>query len=263
MRVGLITGGTSGIGLSLARALARDGADLVLVARDKGRLVAVAAELTAAHGVRVEVLDADLADRADQARVAERLRAGDVDTLVNNAGFSLKTPLVGGDDDLADRAYEAMGRTPRVLASAAAPAMIARGQGAIINVVSVSALTRQDSYSALKAYALATTEVLANELAGTGVTVTAVLPGWVRTEFHARGGKAKRSKVPGFLWLDPDQVAREALADAGRGVVISVPSVRYKLLAGALRLLPGGLMRAISSVISGRRSSKKPLEGEA
>ncbi|NLE18235.1 MAG: SDR family NAD(P)-dependent oxidoreductase, partial [Propioniciclava sp.] len=94
MRVGLITGGTSGIGLSFARALAREGADLVLVARDRARLAAVAAELTAAHGVRVEVLDADLTDRADQAKVAERLRAGDVDTLVNNAGFSLKTPLV-------------------------------------------------------------------------------------------------------------------------------------------------------------------------
>ena len=263
MRAALITGGTSGIGLAFARALAREGRPLVLVARDPDRLATVSGDLAHAFGVPVETLSADLSVRAEVERVADRLRAGDIDLLINNAGFSLKTPLVGGDDDLADRAYEAMGRTPRVLASAAAPAMIARGQGSIINVVSVSALTRQDSYSALKAYALATTEVLANELAGTGVTVTAVLPGWVRTEFHARGGKAKRSKVPGVLWLDPDQVAREALADAGRGVVISVPSVRYKLLAGALRLLPGGLMRAISSVISGRRSSKKPLEGEA
>ncbi|HHU39399.1 MAG TPA: SDR family NAD(P)-dependent oxidoreductase, partial [Propionibacterium sp.] len=145
MRVALITGGTSGIGLSFARALAREGADLVLVARDGERLDAVATELSAAHGVRVETLVADLADRADQARVAERLRAGDVDTLVNNAGFSLKTPLVGGDEGLADRAYEVMGRAPRVLAGAAAPGMRERGKGWIITVASVSALTRQDS----------------------------------------------------------------------------------------------------------------------
>lgn len=263
MRGALITGGTSGIGLAFARALAREGRPLVLVARDPGRLNAVGGDLSHAFGVEVETLSADVSVRVDVERVADRLRRGDIDLLINNAGFSLKTPLVGGDDDLADRAYEAMARAPRVLASAAAVAMIARGQGTIINVVSVSALTRQDSYSALKAYTLATTEVLANELAGTGVTVTAVLPGWVRTEFHARGGTAKRSKVPGPLWLRPDQVAREALADAARGVVVSVPSVRYKVLATILRLMPGSLMRALSSAISGRRSDQPPLEGEA
>lgn len=258
MRVGLITGGTSGIGLSFARALARDGADLVLVARDKGRLEAVAAELTAAHGVRVEVLDADLADRADQAKVADRLRAGDVDILVNNAGFSLKTPLVGGDDDLADRAYEVMGRAPRVLAGAAAAVMRERGEGWIINVASVSALTRQDSYSALKAYALALTEVLALELTNTGVQVTAVLPGWTRTEFHARGGSGRKG-VPGFLWLDADRVAEVALADARAGRVISIPSKRYKLAAAILQLLPNAAVRAVSRRIKGK--TKTPVEG--
>lgn len=263
MRAALITGGTSGIGLAFARALAREGRPLVLVARDVDRLRTVAADLSHAFGVRVDTLAADLSDRDDVERVADRLRTGDFDLLINNAGFSLKTPLVGGDDELADRAYEAMGRTPRVLASAAAPAMIERGQGSIITVVSVSALTRQDSYSALKAYALAITEVLANELAGTGVNVTAVLPGWVRTEFHARGGRAKRSKVPAALWLSPDQVAREALRDAARGAVVSVPSLRYKVLAGVLRLLPGGAMRSISSAISGRRTTRRVSEGEA
>lgn len=262
MRAALITGGTSGIGLAFARALAREGRPLVLVARDTDRLNAVASDLSHAYGVDVSTLAADLSDRADVARVADRLRAGDVDLLINNAGFSLKEHIVGGDDERTDRAYEAMGRTPRVLASAAAPAMVARGEGRIINVVSVSALTRQDSYSALKAYALAISEVLANELAGTGVTVTAVLPGWVRTEFHARGGKAKRSKVPAPLWLNPDQVAREALRDAALGRVVSVPSWRYKFLAGVLKVLPGGLMRKISSVISGRRRTHRPVEGD-
>ena len=258
MRVALITGGTSGIGLSFARSLAREGVSLVLVARDLARLEAVASELTAAHGVRVETLAADLTDRADQARVAERLRRGDVDTLVNNAGFSLKTPLVGGDDALADAAYEVMGRAPRVLAAAAASVMRDRGEGWIINVASVSALTRQDSYSALKAYALALTEVLALELVGSGVNVTAVLPGWTRTEFHQRGGSGRKG-VPGFLWLSADRVARDALRDARAGRVISIPSKRYKVAGALLNLLPNSAMRALSRRIKGK--PKPPSEG--
>ncbi|TBT85069.1 SDR family NAD(P)-dependent oxidoreductase [Propioniciclava sinopodophylli] len=258
MRFALITGGTSGIGLSFARALARDGASLVLVARDRARLDAVADELRGAHGVPVETLVADLAERDDQARVAKRLGAGDIDTLVNNAGFSLKTPLVGGDDALADAAYEVMGRAPRVLASAVAPAMRERGEGWIINVVSVSALTRQDSYSALKAYALALTEVLALELTGTGVNVTAVLPGWTRTEFHSRGGSGRKG-VPGFLWLDADRVTEVALADARAGHVISIPSKRYKVAAAVLQLLPNAAVREVSRRIKGK--TKTPSEG--
>ncbi|WP_282004817.1 SDR family NAD(P)-dependent oxidoreductase [Propioniciclava sinopodophylli] len=258
MRFALITGGTSGIGLSFARALARDGASLVLVARDGARLDAVADELRGAHGVPVETLVADLAERDDQARVARRLGAGDIDTLVNNAGFSLKTPLVGGDDALADAAYEVMGRAPRVLASAVAPSMRERGEGWIINVVSVSALTRQDSYSALKAYALALTEVLALELTGTGVNVTAVLPGWTRTEFHSRGGSGRKG-VPGFLWLDADRVTEVALADARAGHVISIPSKRYKVAAAVLQLLPNAAVRAVSRRIKGK--TKTPSEG--
>lgn len=260
MQLALITGGTSGIGLEFARALARDGAGLVLVARDAARLDAVAGNLRTEFGVAVEVLAADLADRADQARVAERLRAGDVDVLINNAGFSLKTPLVGGDDELADRAYEVMGRAPRVLSGAAASVMRDAGRGWIINVVSVSALTRQDSYSALKAYTLALSEVLAGELAGSGVHVTAVLPGWTRTEFHDRGRSA-RSGVPGFLWLSPAEVAADGLRAARAGRVISIPSKRYRLLAGILRALPPGAMRAISHRIKGSRARAQSSGG--
>lgn len=261
MESALITGGTSGIGLAFARALAAEGTDLVLVARDQARLDAVAAELSDAHGVRVETLAADLASRDDQERVAARLREG-VDILVNNAGFSFKTPLVSGDTDLADRAWEVMGRAPRVLGDAAASAMIARGHGRIITTASVSGLTRQDGYSALKAYVLAWSEVLSNELTGTGVTATAVLPGWVHTEFHDRGGHGK-SSIPGFLWLEPDEVAAAALADARRGKVISVPSRRYQALVGILGLLPRSGVRSISRALAGhrRRDRKTPVPG--
>lgn len=263
MRAALITGGTSGIGLAFARALASQGVALTLVARDADRLDAVATGLAATHGVPVETLVADLSSREDQARVAARLAEGGVDVLVNNAGFSLKTPLVGGDDELADRAYEVMGRAPRVLAGAAASAMVPRGRGHIITVASVSALTRQDSYSALKAYALALTEVLDAELTGTGVTVTCVLPGWTRTEFHERGRQG-RSAIPGFLWLDPARVAADALRDARAGRLISIPSKRYRVLARVLGVLPGAGVRFISRALSGHRRRdrhSRPVEG--
>lgn len=257
MRTALITGGTSGIGLAFARALARDGQDLVLVARDRTRLEATAADLRREHGVGVETLVADLAVRADVDVVAARLGEGDVDVLVNNAGFSLKTPLVGGDDEQTDRAWEVMGRAPRVLADAAARAMLARPaseapRGRIITIASLSALTRQDSYSALKAYVLALTEVLAVELAGSGVGVTAVLPGWTTTEFHERGGQG-RSAIPRWLWLDPDRVAAEGLRDAAARRVVSIPARRYRVLARVLSLLPRGGVRAVSSALSGHR----------
>ena len=264
MRRALITGGTSGIGLAFARALARQGSAVVLVARDASRLESVASELRAAHGVEVSTMVADLASRDDQGRVAERLAEGDVDVLVNNAGFSLKASLIGIDPRI-DVAYEVMGRATRVLAGAAAAAMVARGSGHIITVSSVSALTRQDSYSALKAYALALTEVLAAELVGTGVTATAVLPGWTRTEFHARGGQG-RSAIPDFLWLDADRVAEEGLRDALAGKVVSIPARRYKVIGAILEVLPSGAVRAVSRALSRRRKRDRntaPVEGES
>lgn len=267
MRCALVTGGTSGIGLAFVHALAREGRPLVLVARDAERLAAVATEINERDGVSVEVLQADLAHPEAQDAVAARLSRGDVSLLVNNAGFSLKTPIVGGDAALADAAWQVMGRAPRVLAAAAAAAMLAQpagdeDRGCIITIASVSALTRQDSYSALKAYALALTEVLAGELRGSGITVTAVLPGWTRTEFHRRGNQ-KGSSIPGFLWLDPERVAAEALRDARRGRTVSIPSRRYRLLAGLLHLAPGGAVRAISRALGQhRRHDQLPTEDQ-
>lgn len=268
MRRALVTGGTSGIGLAFARALAREGQPLILVARDAERLETVAAGLTEEFGVAVESLIADLADPAGQALVADRLSRGDVAMLVNNAGFSLKTPIVGGDSALADAAWQVMGRAPRVLAAAAASAMLAaelepdEKRGYIITIASASALTRQDSYSAIKTYALALTEVLAIELHDTDITVTAVLPGWTRTEFHRRG-KQGSSSIPGFLWLDPDRIATEGLRDARRGRVISVPSRRYRLLTGFLQVLPGGAVRTFSRALSRHRRRDRNASGGA
>ena len=179
MPTALITGGTSGIGAEFARQLAAKGYDLVLVARDVERLEAMAAELPARFdGLRVEVLPADLSDRAQVDRVAERLEREDapIDLLVNNAGFSVKALLTDKDVSAHDLGYEVMMRAVLVLGGAAGRAMRERGRGRIINVASTAAFVTMGSYSAIKAWVLSYSEGLSIELEGTGVNVTALCP---------------------------------------------------------------------------------------
>ncbi|MCJ8505220.1 SDR family oxidoreductase [Kocuria flava] len=258
MLTALVTGGTSGIGAAFAEALARRGHALVLVARDGDRLERTAARLRADHGVEVEVLTADLAERGDVDRVAARVAdpGRPVDVLVNNAGFSVKTRFTDPDTSAHDRGFEVMCRAVLVLSSAAARAMTARGSGWIVNISSVAGLVRMGSYSAIKAYTTAFTESLAVELAGTGVHVTAVLPGWVRTEFHERAG-ISGSSIPSFLWLDARRVAEEALEDVARGKVVSIPTRRYRAVAFTMRHLPGGAVRRLSGALSAARQKER------
>lgn len=247
MATALVTGATAGIGAAFARQLAARGDDLVLVARDVARLESVAAELSGTHGVRVEVLPADLAEPAGVALVAERL--GDterpVDLLVNNAGFGLTTGLLDADLSEHQRAWAVMGDAVVVLSNAAARAMVARGSGRILTVASLAAWIVQGEYSAVKGFAKLYAEGLAVELHGTGVTATALCPGWVRTEFHERAD-IRTSAIPGWVWVDADRCVREALADADAGRVISLPTKRWKIAAFVLQHLPRGAVHRVS-----------------
>jgi short-subunit dehydrogenase len=258
MATALVTGATSGIGAAFARALAHRGWDLVLVARDEARLESEAARYRAG-GRQVEVLRADLSDRADVTRVAERLEdaARPVDLLVNNAGFSVRAPLLSTDQAAHDRAFEVMVRAVQVLSGAAGRAMTRRGTGRIVNVGSTAGRITMGAYSAIKAWVTVYTEGLANELAGTGVTAMALEPGWVRTEFHERAGIAG-SSMPGVLWLDADELVAGALRDLSRGRVISTPSARYKALMLVARHAPRSGVRRLSKALSARRSSTLP-----
>lgn len=255
--VALVTGATSGIGAAFARALADRGWDLVLVARDRERLGRMAVEL-GSRGRAVEVLPADLSDRADVEGVVARLEdpARPVDMLVNNAGFGVHASITSADTASHDRAIEVMGRAVLVLAGAAGRAMRGRGQGAIVNVSSTAGFVTMGSYSAVKAFVTSLTEGLANELHGTGVTVTALCPGWVRTEFHARAG-IRSSSIPNFLWLDADRLVETSLRDVRRGRVISMPSLRYRLLIWFTRHLPRHTVRWISRRISSSRNDSR------
>ncbi|MCU1533854.1 MAG: short-chain dehydrogenase [Glaciihabitans sp.] len=258
MAVALVTGGTSGIGAAFARTLALRGYDLVLVARDEARLEQMATELRAT-GRSVEVLPADLADRAAVARVAARLEdaARPVDLLINNAGFGVHTKLLDPDVSAHDRGFEVMCRTILVLSGAAGRAMRARGHGAIVNVSSTAGFITMGSYSAIKAWVTSFSEGLSVELKGSGVSVTALCPGWVHTEFHERAG-IRASSIPNALWLDAEVLVNACLRDVDRKKVISIPSVRYRVLIWFARHLPRRAIRSISGSISSSRKEPVP-----
>ena len=254
MPTALVTGATAGIGLEFARQLAERGTDIVLVARDRQRLDGVAADLHRRFGVTTEVLVAALAERAALQGVADRLADGarPVDLLVNNAGFGLKRGFLQNEVEVEEGAFDVLCRAVLVLSHAAARAMKVRGHGSIINVSSVASFVAMGSYSAAKAWVTVFSEGLANELAGSGVRVMALCPGFTHTEFHQRA-EMNMSKLPDALWLDADDLVRDALADLDRGRVVSVPGTAYKVLVGALAVVPRGLARSVSGGIAARR----------
>ena len=258
MHRALITGGTAGIGAAFAHAFAGRGVPLVLVARNADRLAESADQLHSEYGIEVETIVADLADRDAQQLVADRLETDTdpVDVLVNNAGFSVKASLLDEDLTQHDLGFEVMVRAVLKLGGAAGRGMSRRGRGWIINVGSVSALVTQNNYSAIKAWVGNYSESLGVQLSGTGVNVTALMPGWVRTEFHTRAG-IKGSSIPGVLWLDADRLVEDCLRDVARGKPVSIPSKRWKLIAGVLRTTPRGIVARLSAVLSHRRSREK------
>ncbi|MFD1715690.1 SDR family NAD(P)-dependent oxidoreductase [Amnibacterium flavum] len=262
MLTALVTGGTSGIGAAYAESLARDRYDLVLVARDAGRLAATAERLRAAHGVRVETIQADLADRDQVEIVVRRLSDPEhpIELFVNNAGFGVHARLTSEDTSEHEHGIDVMIRAVLVLGGAAARSMRSRGRGTIINVSSVAGYITMGSYSAIKAWVASYSEGLAVELRGSGVTVTALTPGWVRTEFHERAG-IRTSSIPAPLWIDVERLVDVGLRDARRGKVVSVPTATFTVLLWFCRHLPRSVIRRISGMISSSRRESDGASG--
>ncbi|HET9022457.1 MAG TPA: SDR family oxidoreductase [Ornithinibacter sp.] len=244
MSTALVTGASAGIGRAFAERLAREGHDLVLVARDRARLERLAAELRADHGVAVEVLVADLADREATATVCDRLadEVRPVDLLVNNAGFGLRRAFLDNDLREEEAGLDVMVRAVMLTCHVAGRAMRGRRRGAIVNVSSVASFIANGTYSAEKAFVTVFSEGLASELSGTGVTVTALCPGFTRTEFHQRA-RMRISALPDAMWLDADDVVQQALADVAAGKVVSVPGAQWKVVATVVRALPRPVVR--------------------
>lgn len=238
----LVTGASSGIGEAFARVLAAEGSSLVLVARRRERLVELADELGARHGVEVEVIVADLTAPVALAGVERRLadQRRPIDLLVNNAGFGTSGPFldlpVAREQQEIDLNVTAVMR----LSWAALRSMRARGRGNVLNVASIAALSPTAgaaTYSATKAFVVHFSESLHAELASEPVAVTVSLPGFTRSEFHRNSGTAP-TDVPAALWLDATVVAEESLDAAARGEPRVVPSAVYRVAAAASRVVP-------------------------
>ena len=253
MPTALVTGPTAGIGLAFATELARRGHDLVLVARDAERLAAVSADLSTSYGVRADAMPADLADPGALECVADYLREYPVDVLVNNAGFGIRSRFARSEIEDEQRLLDVLVTGVLRLTHAAVPGMVARGSGTVINVSSVASWIAGGTYSAAKAWVTVFSEGLHEELVGTGVHVTAVCPGFVRTEFHERAGMTMGG-VPNWLWLAPQDVVRKALRDAERNRALSVTGGQYRVFSQILRSGPRWLARRVGSQRSKARA---------
>lgn len=244
MSTALVTGASAGIGRAFAERLAREGHDVVLVARDRARLERLATELHSRHGTAAEVLVADLADREQTEEVCRRLADPErpVEVLVNNAGFGLHRPFLDNDVAQEEAALDVMVRAVMLTCHAAGRAMRERGHGTIVNISSVASFMANGTYAAEKSFVTVFSEALAGQLRGTGVTVTAVCPGLTRSEFHQRA-RMTLPGVPRGMWLEAAEVAQQGLADAAAGKVVSVPGPQWKAASLLVRALPRPLVR--------------------
>ena len=222
----LVTGASTGIGAVYADRLARRGYDLILVARDEARMEKLAERLRAETGRMVEVLRADLIDKADLTTVADRLASDPAVTLfVNNAGMSMTGNLLTVDPIEAERLIALNITAPTLLAAAAGKAFVARGHGSIVNLASVLALapeTFDGVYSGSKAYILNLTQSLAYQFGDKGLYVQAVLPGATRTEIWERSGK-DIDAFPAEMVMGVDDLVDAALAGFDKRETVTIP----------------------------------------
>ena len=227
--IAVVTGASSGIGRGYAERLASNGMDLILIARHGDRLDELKGDL-AGRGISIRTVVADLGRAEDVQRLSAELDTLPVELLVNNAGLAHYMPFAQLPVQRARELVDVNALAPVLLSRAVIPGMVERGRGAIINVASLLAfsgaaraphLPQRAVYAATKAFLVTFTEILAAELAGTGVNVQVVCPGVVRTEFHSRQG-IDMSNVPR---MEPEQIVTASLSDLARGVVVSIPAL--------------------------------------
>ena len=241
----LVTGATSGIGESFTRLLASNKYNIVLVARDLPRLQERAQALEAKYGVKTHVIQADLATDEGCLKVEKYILENQIDVLINNAGFGTSKAFTMSTLEIEQQLLDVLVRTPMRLMHVALPPMKQRNQGIIINVSSVAGYIAGGSYSASKSYLTVLTESLHTELAATDVKVSALCPGFTRTEFHQRG-KMSMKGLPNFLWLNSDRLVEQSWKDAMEGKPVSVPGWQYKLLVFVVQtLVPRSLVRKV------------------
>ena len=252
----LVTGASAGIGKAMAQELARQGTELVLVARNADRLERIAESLD----VSAEVLPADLTDRAQLDVVARRCAASadPIDLLVNNAGIWSFGALTGPAGEAADPMVALNVAAVVALSRAAAGQMVAKGRGSILNISSIAGsqpLPYEAVYAASKAFVTSFGQGLHEELRDTGVTVTTVAPGLTRSELHARAGQQRQiSKAPGWLWMEAEQVAHLALRAASRRRIVYTPGLGYRIASSLAEVMPRTVNRRMAAMINRGRA---------
>jgi short-subunit dehydrogenase len=241
----LVTGATSGIGESFTRLLASNRYNIVLVARDVPRLQERAQGLESKYGIKTHVIQADLATDEGCLVIEKYILENQIDVLINNAGFGTSKAFTMSTLEIEQQLLDVLVRTPMRLMHVALPLMKTRNQGIIINVSSVAGYIAGGSYSASKSYLTVLTESLHTELAATNVKVSALCPGFTRTEFHQRG-KMSMKGLPNFLWLNSDRLVEDSWRDALKGKAVSVPGWQYKLLVFVVQtLVPRSIVRKV------------------
>jgi hypothetical protein len=258
IRTALITGASAGMGAEFARQLAAAGTNLILVARRKERLEALSAELSARHGISVEVLQADLASQDGIEGVRGRIASADtLDLLINNAGFGGTGVFSKSDVAYALGMVRVQVDAAVSLSRAALDGMLARGRGAIINVASVAAFSAVSGpmYGGCKAFLVKFSEGLHYELKDRGVRIQALCPGMTHTEFHDVI-KMDKSTIPAFMWMSAADVVRISLKALRRGKVICIPGWKNRLVSAPMRCAPTAwLLRKIANLPAIRKKA--------
>lgn len=263
----LVTGASAGIGAEIARELASRGHNLVLVARRKQRLDELALELGDTHGVRATTVACDLTDASARRRLPGQIAelGLEIEILINNAGFATNGPFSESDPDRELQQVRILVECPVALTSAFLPAMVKRGRGAILNVASTAGmqpLPYSAGYSAAKGYMLTFSEALHQELQSQGVTVTALAPGPVHTDFweisgwEVQGGQTFEQAVPRPAWISAPQAARAGVKGLEGGERVVVPGLGVRTAMQAARYLPHALKLPALEWMMRRRSAQ-------
>jgi short-subunit dehydrogenase len=259
----LITGASSGMGAIYADRLARRGYDLILVARNRNRLAALAQRLKNETGRSVETIAADLSDKADLTRIEATLGTNaSITMLVNNAGVGATAPLLDSDVEKMDEMIRLNVGALTRLTYAAAPGFVARGGGTIVNIassVAISPETLNGVYGASKAFVLALSQSLDHELAAMGVRVQAVLPGATATEFWDIAGLPVRNLPAGIVMSAQDTVDA-ALAGLDQGEVVTIPSLPDKAEWDAFDVARRAMSARLSSSVPAGRYDIRHLQ---
>jgi short-subunit dehydrogenase len=246
----LVTGSSSGIGADIARELAARGHGLTLIARRKEKLESLAKELTSAHGVRVEVVAADISSPEERAELPGMIEALGlvVDVLVNNAGFTTVGPVQRADHEAEVAVVRTNVEAVVDLCTMWVAGMVARGRGAILTTASTAAfqpIPGNAVYAASKSFVLSYGRALGVELKGTGVTVTTLCPGPVKTGFAEGAGMSDElaaKSTPDFMWVSAAQVAKVAIEALAAGRPVVIPGTPNRVLATVSHLMPKGLV---------------------